>query len=266
MEEQKDDVFELDILQLLRWLRENALLIVLVAAVFGLATFGYTYFRVTPRYDASTTLYVNSSSFTIGSNSFSLSGSELSTSKGLVETYLFVLESRTTLERVIEEADLNLSPSALMRMISAEQVSGTAAFTIHVSSPSPTQAELIANTIAKVLPERIAEIIYGTSVQVVDYAIVPSSSSYPNYTKSTLLGAAIGFALSAVCVVGWCLLRDIKAGVVGSSGDLRKMFSDIPVFAVIPDIRYHSGKGYYNYNYYYSSKNAKEEKDEAKKA
>ena len=265
MQEQKDDVFELDILQMFHWVMDNILLIVLVAAVFGLGTFGYTYFRVTPRYEASTTLYVNSNSFSIGSTGFSINSSELTTSNRLVETYILVLESRITLERVIEEAGLNLSYSALKGMIKTQQVEGTAAFTVAVSSPSPTQAELIANTIAKVLPERISEIIYGTSVQVVDYAIVPSSSSYPNYTKSTLLGAAVGFVLSALCVVGWNLLRNIRAGVVSSTEDLRKLYSDIPVFAVIPDIRYSSGKGYYNYNYYYAS-NKDKEKNEAKKA
>lgn len=262
MEEERNDGFELDVFQLLGWIWENILLIVLVSAIFGLATFGYTYFRVTPKYEASTTLYVNSSSFSIGATSFSVSSSELSTSKNLVNTYLLVLQSRTTLERINEQAGLNLSPKALKGMLSAKQVEGTAAFVVTVSSTSPTQAELIANTVANVLPDRISEIVFGTSVQVIDYAIVPSSSTYPNYTSSTLIGVAVGFALSTLCVLAWNALRELRSGVVASASDLKKLYADIPVFAVIPDIRYRSGKSYYDYYYSYGN----EKKNGAKKA
>ena len=265
MEEQENEGFQLDVFQLLGWVWDNIFLIILVSAIVGLATFGYTYFRVTPRYEASTTLYVNSNSFSIGSTSLSVSTTEISTSSRLIDTYLLVLNSRTTLERVIEEAGLNLSYGELLGMISTKVYEGTSAFSVYVASPSPTQAELIANTIAKVLPERISEIVYGTSVQVIDYAIVPSYSAYPNYTKNTLMGVAAGFALSVVCVLGWCLLRDLRSGVVTSANELNRMFSDIPVFAVIPDIRYHSGKSYYNY-YYASAQDNKDNKNEAKKA
>jgi len=263
MEEQRTDEFEIDIFQLLHSIWDNILIIILAAAVFGLCTFGYTYFRITPKYKATTTLYVNSSSFSIGSASVSVSSSQLTSAKSLVSTYILVLESRNTMEKVIEEAGLNLSYSQVCGMISTEAVEGTPAFKVSVSSTSPTQAELIANTIAKVLPERIAEIIYGTSVQVIEYAIVPASSSYPNYTTSTLTGALVGAALSALCVCALDILRQSKSTVVSSSEDLRRMFNDIPIFAVIPDIRQINGKSYY-YSYYGSD--TKDKKNEAKKA
>lgn len=247
MEENRRDTLEIDILELIRVIWRNILLIILTAAVFGLGVFGYTYFRVTPRYEASTTMYVNNSSFSIGATSFSVSSSELTASRNLVDTYILVLNSRTTIEKVIEEADLNYSVNQVMKMVSASEVSGTAAFTVKVSCPSPTEAELIANTIAKVLPERISEIVYGSSVQVIDYAIVPSSSSYPNYTRSTLIGAAAGAVFSILCVCLWSVLKRNVNDEIRSADDLRRLVPDIPIFVVVPDMRNISTKSYYSY-------------------
>ena len=104
---------------------------------------------------------MNNSSFSFGSTSFSISSSELSASNSLVNTYIYILKSRTTLEDVISKAGLPYTYEELSKMITTNAVSGTAAFDVTVRSLSPTEAEHIANTIAQVLPERIAEIVDG---------------------------------------------------------------------------------------------------------
>ena len=72
-------------------------------------------------------------------------------------------------------------------MIDARAVSDTAAFDVTVESENPVEAELVANTIAKILPDRIAEIVDGSSVRIVDYAIIPAHRSSPSYIKNTLI-------------------------------------------------------------------------------
>lgn len=254
MEDTKNNVFEVDLMALVRTLWRNALAIVLVAALCGAVAFGYTYMFVSPRYEASTTLYVNNSSFTIGATSFSVSSSSLSASMNLVDTYILVLRSRTTLEQVIDTADLKYNSGTLNGMISASQVSDTAAFEVTVSSRDPAEAELIANTIAAVLPERIADIVYGASVKVIDYAIIPSASSSPSYTRNTVIGALAGAVLAALVIVGISLLRSYTSATVDSSDDLKKLYPEFPVLAVIPDMRNlgrRSSYGYSGYGYGY---------------
>ena len=259
MEDTKNDVLEIDLLELARALWRNALAIVLVAALCAAVAFGYTYMFISPRYDATTTLYVNNSSFSIGDTSFSVSSSQLSVSRNLVDTYILVLRSRTTLEQVIDTAGLSYSYGALSSMISVTPVSDTAAFEVTVSSGNPAEAELIANTIAAVLPERIADIVYGASVKVIDYAIIPSASSSPSYTRNTAIGALAGAVLAALVIVGISLLRSYTSATVDSSDDLKKLYPEFPVLAVIPDMRNlgrrssygYSGYGYgYGYGYY----------------
>ncbi len=243
---------EIDLLQLFRALWRNALVIILVAIFFGGVAFGGTYMFISPKYEASTMMYVNNSKISLGSTSVSISSGELSAAQTLVSTYIVILNSRTTLDEVIEEAGLNYSVSQLSRMITASAVSGTGIFRIKVVSGSPTEAELIANTIARVLPVRISDIVDGSAVRVVDYAIVPAHRSSPSYVKNTAIGALLGFVL--VCAV-ICLKEIFTAEediMIHSSDDIAELFPEIPILATIPDMRVSSRKGYYSaYNSYY---------------
>ena len=139
-------------------------------------------------------------------------------------------------------------------LITTKAVAGTAAFDVTVRSSSPTEAEHIANLIAEVLPERIAEIVDGSSVRIVDYAIVPAHRSAPSYAKNTVLGALIGGLLAAAIVVVRFLIEQRNDEVVHSADELRERYPDIKVLAMIPDMTLSEKKGYYYSSYYGDSK------------
>ena len=176
----QEEYAEIDLLKLIKALWSKALVIIFVAVLFAAGVFAYTLFFISPAYDATASIYVNNSSFTFGSTSFSISSSELNASNSLVNTYIYILKSRTTLEDVIAKADLPYSYEGLSKMITTRTVTGTAAFDVTVRSSSPIEAEHIANVIAEVLPDRIAEIVDGSSVRIVDYAIVPAHRAAPS--------------------------------------------------------------------------------------
>lgn len=242
--------FEIDLRELFRVLWKNVLIIALVAILFGSATFGITAFLMEPEYQATASMYVNNSSFNLGSTSFSVSSGDLSASTSLVFVYLYILGSRTTLEEVIQEADLVYTPDELRGMISTSSVEKTGAFEVTVTSANPAEVELIANSIAKILPERIAEIVDGTSVRIVDYAIIPSHRSGPSIVINTVLGILIGGLLSTVWVVAKYLLNDTSNMVIQSVDDLRAIYPDIMVLSTIPDMRLNEKKNGYYYTYY----------------
>ena len=264
---------EIDLFKLIAALWRKALVIILIAILMASFAFAGTLLFITPKYQATASMYVNNSSFSLGlerfNNSsfslglerFSISASELSASNSLVNTYIFILKSRTTLEEVIAKAGLPYSSSALSEMISAESVTNTAAFNVTVTSSSPTEAELIANTIAQILPDRIAEIVDGSSVRIVDYAIVPAHRSSPSFTRNTVIGFLAG-ALLAVAIFTVKFLIDERNDVlIHSADELRSIYPDITVLALIPDMRLSEKKGYYYSSYYGEGK----DKDSGKK-
>jgi len=244
----ENDEIEIDLVRLVKALWSHVLIILLAGVIFAGAAFAYSYYLIDPTYEANCKVYVNNSSINIGSTALSLSSGDLTTSKSLVPTYIVILQSRTTLNEVIKQANLSYTYSELLSMISASSVSDTAVFNIKVTSTNPDEAKLIANTIAKVLPQKVAEIIDGTSVRIVDYAITPVVKAAPSITKNTAVGFIAGFVIMCVYIV----IRDLLDDVIHDDDYLSQNIN-LPILGLIPDLDEEGTKE----NYYYYKRNGK---------
>lgn len=222
---------EIDLLRLLKALWRKAWAIILTAVIFGVVALGFTTAFVTPLYKARTLLYVNSSSISVGSTKLSISQSELSAAQSLVDTYIVILNTRSTLNEVIEQTGVDYTYEQLTKMISAAAVNSTEVFYIEVTSSDPKEAELLANTIAQVLPEKISSVVEGSSVRIVDYAVEPAKKDSPR----TLLNVAICMVLGGVFACGAIVVGELMDKQIHDSDYLIQTY-DIPVLAVIPDL------------------------------
>ena len=231
MEKRNEEEFEIDLLKLLSALWHRAWVILLVTVLFGAAALAGTMYLVTPLYKAETLMYVNSSNISLGGTRVSISQGELTAAQSLIKTYIVILNSRTTLNDVIEQSGVSYTYEQLQKMISAESVNSTEIFSIEVTSPDPQEAELLANTIARILPEKIASIVEGSSARIVDYAVVPAKKASPSLTKYTAVGALLGFVLACSVIV----IRDLMDEQIHDSDYLVQTYN-IPVLAVIPDL------------------------------
>ena len=92
----KDSSRDLGIQQLLMVLLGKAWIIVLVGLLVAVFTFVGTFYLVTPKYQSSTVLYVNNNSINLGG----LTASDMSVRQELVESYIVILKSRTTLAQI----------------------------------------------------------------------------------------------------------------------------------------------------------------------
>lgn len=253
MTERNDEVIEIDLLRLLRALWHRAWLILLAGIMAAGIGFSYAKFAITPRYEAGALMYVNNSSFSVGSTSFSISSSQISAAQSLVDTYVVILQSRTTLEEVIKKANVPYSYEQLHGMVRAAAVNGTEIFKITVNSTNPEEAALLANTIAKVLPDIISNVVDGSSVRIVDRAVVPTQKVSPSITKYTAIGFALGFLVSSAVVA----LIDMFDDVIRDADYLTQTFN-APVLASIPDLM---GGSTSKYGYYAYKKNTKKKPD-----
>ena len=241
---QREQELEIDVLELARALWKKAWAILLVAVIVAGSVLACTVVFIKPKYTAQTLLYVNSSNISLGSAKVSISASELSAAQSLVDTYIVILKTRTTLNDVIAQSGVPYTYEEIIEndMIKAEAVNSTEVFAIEVTSTDPKEAETLANTIGAVLPNKIASIVEGSSARIVDYAVVPSKKSSPNLTKNTLIGFVLGAFLAAAAVVVEKLM-DTKV----RDTDYLKQTYDIPVLAVIPDLTSSGGKNYSQY-------------------
>ena len=250
---EKDDVIEIDLMRLFRALWHRAWVLILAMLLFGSAAFGYAQFLITPLYQSSALMYVNNSTISVGSTSVSLS--DLTASQSLVETYIVILKTRLTMNEVIKQANLPYTYEELCEMVSADSVNGTEIFRIEVTSPDPKEAETIANTIVEVLPDKIGEIMDGSSVRTVDFAVVPTEKASPSIVRYTLIGVLLGFLVCAGIVV----LLEMLDEQIHNEEYLVQTYQ-LPVLAAVPDLLSSSGKKGYGdgYGYYRKTEEPKQ--------
>jgi capsular exopolysaccharide synthesis family protein len=240
---QTNEELSVDLGRALQALLKNGLLIGLVAVLCALVVFAGTFFLVTPKYESAAMFYVNNNNLSFGDTSVSISSGDLSTSRNLVDSYIVILNTRATLKDVIDYAGVPYTEKELQKMISANAVNDTEIFRVVVNSPDPQEAEKIASAIAYILPKRIGTIIDGTTAKVVDTAVVPSSSSSPNY----IINAVVGFLIGFVVMAGVIVLRTILDINIRTEDDVTQSCQH-PILAEVPDMNAHSkGSSYYSY-------------------
>ena len=237
------EYYSIDLLHILKTIWHHLWLVVLVGILGAGLTFSYAAFLITPTYSSSIMLYVNNSSLSLNDVGFSISSADLVASQKLVNTYNVLLKNRTTLERVIEEADVPYTWSQLNGMIKASSVEETEVMRITVTSSNPYEARDIANSIAVVLPQRVTEIVEGTSMEVVDSAVVNPHKVAPSITKYTLIGLLLGMILS----IGILTIRALLDNTIHDEEYIVQNYQ-YPILAKIPDLL-NSGNRRYSYKY-----------------
>ncbi len=238
------EYYTIDILHVMRELWNKVWMIIISAVLAAGVGFSVAAFLITPKYSSSILLYVNNSSFSLGNTSFSISSSEITAAQSLVKTYSEILTNRTTLERIIDKTNVDYNYKELAKMIVAAPSNETEIMKVTVTGTDPYEASRIANCVAEVLPVRIAEIIDGASMEVVDSAIPNLEKISPSITRYTAVGMIIGLLLSVAIIAVMAILDD----TIHSEDYILETY-DYPILAKVPDLLSDS-KG--KYGYYYS--------------
>lgn len=243
-EREKNEDVEIDIQRLFGAVWHRIWLIVLAAVLCAVGTVLFTFYFVDPEYESSAMFYVNNNALSVGDASFSIESGDITAAKSLVDSYIVILNTPTTLKDVIDFADVKRDYSELQKMITAEAVNETEIFQVVVTSEDPKEAEKIASAISHILPKRINNIIEGTSARIVDSAVVPTRPSSPNYTQNTLIGFFVGFVLMMIVVI----LQEAFDVTIRSEEDMQQVCKH-PVLAAVPDMGAPSKGSYYYYGY-----------------
>ena len=243
MDNKTNEEYTIDLMQLIKVFWRKAWLIALSGVWAAVIAFLVAAFLIKPTYSSSILLYVNNRSLSLGSASFSISSADISASASLVKTYTEILDNRTTLERVIEETGVPYTAKELSQKIVAGSANGTEIMKVTVTTEDPNEAAKIANKIAEILPERVAEIINGATMKVVDTAIPNHQKVAPSVTKYTALGFIAGVALAMGGLVIFVLLDD----TIHDEEFILQNF-EYPILAKVPDLLNSGNK---RYGYYY---------------
>lgn len=216
---------EIDLVDLFYLLWGHLVQIIVCVIVGGAAAFAYTYFLVTPLYQATAKVYVVSSS----SNSI-VNLSDLQLGTQLTADYEELLLSRPLLEDVIDALGLDTSAGELNSSVSIGNPEDTRILTITVTYPEPELAAEIANEIAEQAVVYLPRVMESPAPHVYEEAVTPARKVSPSYTRNTMLAAVV--LAAAYC--GILVVRYLMDDSFKTPEDLNRYLGIQPL-ATVPE-------------------------------
>ena len=227
--ENKDEFDLIDLFYVLWGHFWQMLLFLILGALIAL---GITKFLITPKYEATSSIYIVSAS-----NNSVVDLTDLQIGAQLTADYQELMLSRPLLEDVIDNlglkatgSDEKISVKKLRDMIEITNASDTRILKITVTSSDPQEAADIANELVNQACIYLPQIMETDEPNLVEEAIVPTEKSSPSYILNTLIG---GFM--AVCIYcGVLVARFLMNDTFMTPDDVAKEFGVQPL-ATIPE-------------------------------
>lgn len=222
--QQPQNVIDLvEVFQLLLYRWKLLFVALLAGSVLGGA---YCSFLLETTYRADASLYV------VSSKSIQ-SVSDLQLSSALIEDYTYIIKSRTALERVIDELQLDMDYEQLGSLVSVTNPDSSRVISISVTTNDPEMSRNIANSLLNVSVEQINQIIENGKSVVIDESVIRAVvTQKPSMTKYIMLGAMLGFVL----IAGILVVRMLMDTTIKSEEDVER-YLGVPLLSSIPYVK-----------------------------
>ena len=221
----------IDLLEVLNAVRQHLLAVILTTVILAGVGFGVSKFLITPQYEASALMIVNTRQDTTSN----VTSDQINSATKLVSTYSIIIKSDTVLQQVIDNLGLSLTYEKLAERVTVSAVDDTQVMKVTVKSDNPEWARQVCEQITVVSPDVILESVEAGSVKVISSAAVNPTPVSPNVGRNTMLGGVLGLVIS----VGIILLAVLLDNKIHTEDDIAK-YLDLAVVGVIPE--YQGGK------------------------
>jgi capsular exopolysaccharide synthesis family protein len=185
MEEMED---EISLGEIFAIIKKKLVLIIILASVGLSLSAAYTFYLVTPSYNATTQLLVNHKA----ENGSEIRLEDINTNVQMINTYKDIIKGPVILELVQEKLEPGYSVGQLASMISIGSSTDSQVFSLTITTADPTEAAVIANEIATTFQSNIGEIMNVENVTIISKATVNTNPISPNIPMNLVLGLLVG--------------------------------------------------------------------------
>lgn len=213
----------LNIEELLHVLKKRFRLIIISTLAFTLLAGIYATFKMKPTYEAKVKIFAGKSE-EIQSN---YSQDELKSYSSLMNTYIQLIKTEDFMNKIIDKANLDMTPSQLMNGLVFITSGDTPILEIKYSSSNPTIAENVINAVTSEFEVGIKEIILNTYTKVIDSVKVVEK--VPAKAKVVLVGLIAGLLLG----IGLAFVMDYLDDTLSRKEELEKLLP-VPVLGELP--------------------------------
>lgn len=223
LETEVSDEIEIDLMELIHVFINKMWIIILCTVILGGTVFAGTKLFITPKYTASSMIYILTKTTSVTSLA------DIQMGEQLTVDFETLAKSRPVVERVIQDMGLDYTYEDVVGMIETENPEDTRILKFNVTHEDPELAKELANVLAEVTSERVAYIMDTDKPKIVEEAVLPKIPSSPSTLRNTVLGALIGAVLSAGVIMVLYLLND----TIQTEEDVRK-YLGLHTLAAIP--------------------------------
>lgn len=175
LEEQEYET--IDLREILLLLKKNLLGLIAVTILFAVVGYLISAFLLTPKYEASATMIVNSREDT--NTQTNITSDQINSATKLVDTYSVILTSDTVLDKTIEDLGLDMDYEDLLKKVTVESVNATQVMKISAEDEDPQLAQQIVASIVEQAPEIIIQTVKAGSVEVISQSKVADEPVSP---------------------------------------------------------------------------------------
>ena len=222
---QQSNVQEIDLVELFFTLLHNWKLLLIGLIMGAVIMAGYYGMFVQSTYRATTELYITNSDSII-------SLQDLQMGTALTEDYKTIITSRTVLNKVIEDLQLNMDYRKLRGLISVSNPTGTHIISTSVTTTDRDSSRIIANDLLNVSIERLYQVIGTSEPTIIDYSQADAVENVtPSLRRYIMMGGLIGLLLVAAFIT----IRVMMDTTIKTDDDVERylklpMLSSVPFF------------------------------------
>lgn len=219
----------IDLREVILLLKKNLLALIAVTVLFAVTGYLISVFAMTPQYEASATMIVNSQED--ASIQTYITNDQITSATKLVDTYSVILTSDTVLDKTIEDLGLNMDYESLLGKVTVESVNSTQVMKISAKDQDPELAQQIVASIVEQAPDIIIQTVKAGSVEVISQ---PKAGENP-VSPRKMMNTAIAGMLGLVFGLGVVFLRSMLNNKFMTDTDINKKLG-LTVLGVIPQV------------------------------
>ena len=222
-----EDEETIDLMEIARLLWAHIVQIVAAAVAAALICLLVCMFALTPKYQASINMIVNTRQDT----TTTFTSDNFNSAKNLISTYAVIIKSNTVLNEVIDTLSLDMTYGQLYSMVSVTSVDSTQIMKVTVTDTDAKRAGEIVETIADIVPDVLVEKVEAGSCKTVSDVAVNPNKVFPQTKKYVMMAGLLG----AVLVCGVLVLAHLLHDTIVDDEDVQKKLG-LPMLGLIPEV------------------------------
>ena len=211
-----NDEVEIDLSQLLKLLKKNIRLIIILALVGIIIAASATTFLISKKYQSQGSV-VNGS----------LDSTQVNTNKMMVNNYVKLLQGNNIQDQVAK--NLNITSAEVRSSLSITNTTDTQIIEISSTTVDPGLSKRIVDETISVFTTLIQEKLDVTNVTIVDQPEVNPNPVSPSMVKNVIIGAVAGIVIS----LGYLLLTYLLDTKI-KNGEQAEQYLGVPLLGIVP--------------------------------